>query len=271
MIFKKQVYQPNKKAHPLIGVLLFTISVVLLLVTGPIGFVYGLFHTLFKSGFRGVSAYVLKIAISIDQLGNVLMQHLLNVLWVKKDGYPFGNRDETISSALGRNRKLGKLTLFGRGIDQFLDLIDPNHSLNSIDYYIEPSDNIIDKLAWVVVRNFRLLAVRSTGKTLFYIPGGKRAEGETDTGALIREVREELRVELDPETVSFFGVFEAQADGQPPGVLVKLRCFEARYSGELTPTSEIEEMAFLSLSEKNKLSRAGRLVMEFLAERDLVR
>ncbi len=270
MIFKKQVYQPNKKANPFIGFLLFLISVLLLVITGPIGFLYGFFHSLFTKGFKGLSAYLLKIAVSIDQLGNVMMQHLLNLLWIKKEGYRFGNRDETISSALGRNKKLGTLTWFGRGIDRFLDFIDPNHSLNSIDYYIEPSERIIDKLAWVFIEEGKLLAVRSKGKALFYIPGGKRQELETDAVALIREVREELSVDLNPESISFFGVFEAQADGEKPGILVRLKCYQAGYSGTLTPDAEIEELQWLSYAERPRLSRVGQVLMDFLHARDLI-
>ena len=141
MIFKKRSQQPSKKVNPFIGLLLFLISVFLLLTTGPLGFIYGLLHGIFTKGFRGLGEFLLKIAISIDQLGNVIMQHLLNLLWVKKGGYHFGNRDETISSALGKNKAQGTLTGFGKLIDNILDLIDPNHSLNSIDYYVEPLGN----------------------------------------------------------------------------------------------------------------------------------
>jgi hypothetical protein len=144
MIRKKRPEKKDKRVHPLIGALLFIISLLLLIITGPLGFIYGIFHGLFTSGIRGIGEYFLKIAISIDQLGNVLMQHLLNLIWIKKGGYKFGNRDETISSALGRNKKLGTLTTFGRSIDRILDLIDPDHSLNSIDYYVEPPEEMAD-------------------------------------------------------------------------------------------------------------------------------
>src|SRR5680860_1506515 len=180
MIKKKRIYKADKKANPFIGVLLFLISIVLLTVTGPIGFVYGLLHSLFTKGIKGIGEYLLKIAISFDQLGNVIMQHLLNTLWVKKGRYNFGNRDETISSALGRNKKLGTLTGLGNNIDKLLDDIDPNHSLNSIDYYIEPSDQIIDKLGWVHIVEGRILMTRTEGREKYYIPGGKREPGESD-------------------------------------------------------------------------------------------
>jgi len=138
MIFKKQPEQSAKKVNPLFGFLLFLISILLLVLTGPIGFLYGCCHGLLTRGITGIGEYLLKVSISIDQLGNVLMQHLLNALWVREGGYLFGNRDETISSALGKNKTQQTLTGFGRLIDSILEFIDPNHSLNSIDYYVEP-------------------------------------------------------------------------------------------------------------------------------------
>ena len=138
MILKHQDCQENKKVNPLIGILLFFISIVLMVITGPLGLIFGLFRQLFSKGLKGLGEYALELAISIDQLGNVLMQHVFNALWITKAGYKFGNRDETISSALGKNKQLGTLTGFGRSIDRLLDFIDPNHSLNSIDYHIEP-------------------------------------------------------------------------------------------------------------------------------------
>jgi len=138
MVFKETQGETNKQTNPLIGIVLLLISIVLLLTTGILGFLFGFVQQFLKKGFKGVGEYALKIAISIDQLGNVIMQHLLNLLWVKEGGYLFGNRDETISSAIGKNKQLNTLTGFGKVIDKILDFIDPNHSLNSIDYFIEP-------------------------------------------------------------------------------------------------------------------------------------
>lgn len=262
MLFKKQQDQEPKKANPLIGLLLFVISVILLILTGPLGFIYGVFHKLFTRGFAGLGEYGLKIAISIDQLGNVIMQHLLNLLWIRKGGYKFGNRDETISSALGRNRVLGTLTGFGKFIDALLDKIDPNHSLNSIDYYIEPSEDLIDKVAWICIADKKMLCVRSQGKDLFYLPGGKREVGETDAETLIREIREELSVALDPLRLQYMGTFEAPAHGQSREALVRMRCYKSPYDGELNPQSEIAEMRWLGYEERDQVSAVGQLIFD---------
>ena len=143
MVYKEVDGERAKKTNPLIGFLLLLISIVLLLTTGIIGFVVGIVHQLITKGIQGLGEYALKIAISIDQLGNVIMQHLFNLIWIKKDGYKFGNRDETISSALGKNKQLNTLTGFGKAIDKLLDFIDPNHSLNSIDYFVEPLEETV--------------------------------------------------------------------------------------------------------------------------------
>ena len=63
----------------------------------------------------------------------------------------------------------------------------------------------IDKLAWLHIENRKVQCVRSTGKSTFYLPGGKRDLGESDEEALLREIKEELTVDLDISTLSYFG------------------------------------------------------------------
>ena len=264
MIYRKNRGKSDEKTNPLVGLLLFVISVFLLLTTGIFGLVYGIFYSLFTKGFRGLGAFLLQIAVSIDQLGNVMMQHLLNLLWIRPGGYAFGNRDETISSALGRNKRNGTLTGFGKGIDALLDFIDPNHSLNSIDYYIEPSDQIIEAVSWVYLENGRILASRSKGNSRYYIPGGKPLFGESKTDAVIRESKEEMGVTLQAESVELLGIFEAQADGQPPGILVRLSCYTANYSGVINPSSEIREVVWLTYQDRPMVAPADQLVFDFL-------
>nr|WP_304608122.1 NUDIX domain-containing protein [Lentiprolixibacter aurantiacus] len=243
--------------------LLFLISIILFILTVPLGFAYGVAYKLVTKGLTGLGEYSLKIAISIDQLGNVIMQHLLNLLWIGKGGYKFGNRDETISSALGRNKVLGTLTGFGKLTDKILDRIDPNHSLNSIDYYIEPTEHIIDKVAWICIVDKKMLCVRSKGKNLFYIPGGKKEPGENDEQTVLREIGEELNVNLDPVSLVFVKVFEAPADMQFPGAIVRMHCYKARFNGELQAKSEIAELQWLSYEERYRLSPAGQMVFHY--------
>lgn len=136
--------------------------------------------------------------------------------------------------------------------------------------WFEPTREVIDKVAWVHVRDGRLLSVRSHGKELFYVPGGKREPGESDEACVAREVGEELGVTLDPATLRPVGVFEAQADGKPPGTLVRIACWSGDFAGELAPRAEIAELAWLGCADRERLSLAGRLILDALRRRGAV-
>lgn len=130
---------------------------------------------------------------------------------------------------------------------------------------------VIDKLAWLHVVNHRILSTRSRGKNTYYIPGGKRENGESDSQALIREIREELSVELVPDQLRFVGTFEAQADGKPGGVVVRMTCYEGPYSGALFPASEIEQMSWLRYADRERSSAVDKVIFDWLFERGLIR
>ena len=80
--------------------------------------------------------------------------------------------------------------------------------------YIKLIMKEIDKLAWIHIVDRKVLITRSEGKDTYYIPGGKREEGETDQQALIREIKEELSVDLIPEEIEYVETFTAQAHGK---------------------------------------------------------
>ncbi|WP_240676897.1 NUDIX domain-containing protein [Actinacidiphila soli] len=55
---------------------------------------------------------------------------------------------------------------------------------------------LIEKVAWIRLEDGQVLAARTHGKTLFYLPGGKPEPGESNEQALAREIAEELGVTL---------------------------------------------------------------------------
>jgi 8-oxo-dGTP pyrophosphatase MutT (NUDIX family) len=128
----------------------------------------------------------------------------------------------------------------------------------------------IDKLAWIELQNRSILSTKSYGKDKYYIPGGKRESGETDQEALVREIHEELTVQLDPSSLQFLGVFEAQAHGHPDGMLVKMTCYAAAYSGTLHASSEIESLKWLNYADKDQISEVDKLIFDYLKQQDLL-
>lgn len=129
---------------------------------------------------------------------------------------------------------------------------------------------IIDKLAWIEIKDKSILSTKSYGKDKFYIPGGKREIGETDEQALIREISEELSVTIDKKTLIYIGTFEAQAHGHLEGVIVKMTCYSGQYFGELKASSEIEEIKWLKYSDKDKISDVDKLIFDYLENNNLL-
>lgn len=123
---------------------------------------------------------------------------------------------------------------------------------------------IIEKLAWIEIHNNKILSTRSKGKNIYYLPGGKRAFNETDSAALIREISEELTVILQESSLEYLGTFEAQADGQTSGTIVRMICYSGKYIGTLFPASEIAEFTWLSYDDKNKSSAVDQIIFDWL-------
>ena len=88
----------------------------------------------------------MKTAIDLDKFGNRNFRTFLNVTMTKPkvkmwdserfmiiEPYKFGNVNETISSALGKNQRDGTLSWFGKFIAFVLDKIDKDHCKKSIN------------------------------------------------------------------------------------------------------------------------------------------
>jgi 8-oxo-dGTP pyrophosphatase MutT (NUDIX family) len=135
---------------------------------------------------------------------------------------------------------------------------------------MEISKQYIDKLAWIYVKDRKILSTRSKNKDTYYIPGGKRERDETDEQALIREIKEELSVDIVRESIKPFGVFEAQAHGKPEGTIVRMTCCTADFTGELKPNSEIDEMVWLSHEGREMSSPVDKLILDDLKEKNLI-
>lgn len=118
----------------------------------------------------------------------------------------------------------------------------------------------IDKRARIELLNKSILSTKSYGKDKIYIPGGKRENDETDAQALVSEIQEELTVQLDPNSLQYIGVFEAQAHGNFTGVLVKMTCYAGKYAGTLQASSEIEFFTWLNYSDRDKISAVDQFI-----------
>lgn len=134
----------------------------------------------------------------------------------------------------------------------------------------ETITKLIDKIAWLYIENGKVLSTRSKGKDALYFPGGKREANETDMDTLVREIKEELSVDIITETAVLYGIFEAQAHGKAEGVKVKMTCYTALYEGSLNPDNEIAEIHWITFDDYDRVSPVDKLILDDLKRRELI-
>lgn len=120
-------------------ILLF-VAIISAIILFPIGWFYSLFT--FNLKIHKLSHYFITLAISVDQMGNVILAPLFNKIMIMKDGYNFGDEDDTISYVLGANKIQKKLTKTGNILANLLDYIDENHCIKT---YLN-SDKLLNNL-----------------------------------------------------------------------------------------------------------------------------
>ena len=115
------------------GFLLAFISYILFSVMWIINFPIVLIqHARAKGFFMVTNQYWKQHAIAVDVFGNYAYRATWNLLFRKEGGYLFGDKRETISSALGKNQRGGTLTKIGSGMCWFLSTLDKDHCLKYI-------------------------------------------------------------------------------------------------------------------------------------------
>ncbi|MEV4176476.1 NUDIX domain-containing protein [Nonomuraea sp. NPDC049709] len=125
-------------------------------------------------------------------------------------------------------------------------------------------NNPIDKVAWIHLDDGKILSTRSRGKDTYYIPGGKREPGESDLDTLVREIGEELSVTILPATATHIGTYHAQAHGHADGVVVQMTCYTADHHGTPTPSSEIEEVVWLTYADRDRVAPVDQIIFDDL-------
>jgi len=92
-----------------------------------------------KDFFQSTNDYFFEGAEDLDKYANWKFKTLWNVMLKTKGGYDFGNIEETISSALGKNQRDNTLSIVGWIVVIILYIIDipywfkGGHCMNSIN------------------------------------------------------------------------------------------------------------------------------------------
>ena len=130
--------------------------------------------------------------------------------------------------------------------------------------------NYIDRLAFIDIKDKKILLALSKDKDTWFIPGGKREKGETDEEALIREIQEELSVDIIPESITYFTTLEGSAYGKPEGTKVRIAFYTGKYIGTIIPAAEIEKVEYFSFDNAPKLPETGQAMLKKLKTNGLI-
>lgn len=111
-------------------------------------------------------------------------------------------------------------------------------------------------VALIINGQGEMLTVRKRGATAFMQPGGKIDAGETPRAALVRELREELALDVAPEEFRYEGRFREHAANEP-GMIVEAEAFSWLAAPDVVPQAEIEELKWLPVEGPFTVQRAA--------------
>jgi 8-oxo-dGTP pyrophosphatase MutT (NUDIX family) len=128
---------------------------------------------------------------------------------------------------------------------------------------MEKPEVVPEKVAWVLVRDGRVLVTRNRGVDVFYFPGGKREPGESDAETLSREIHEELQSQVDTATMVHVGTFETRRDSDGRTEF-RMICYTAEHTGPLVPSREIAESDWFGYGDRARVSAVDQMVFDLL-------
>lgn len=99
----------------------------------------------------------------------------------------------------------------------------------------------------------KILLVRTHNNKKFYLPGGKIEKGENLKSTLIREIKEELSIDIVPNSINYLTTYVGPAYMNEK-INVELNCYKAKWIGQIKANSEVNEVQFIDLNSKELIA-----------------
>ena len=107
-------------------------------------------------------------------------------------------------------------------------------------------DQNIYKASGIIIKDRKVLVSRSAGKDIFIHLGGRIELGESVKQALIRELKEEIQIDVQEKDLELFDRNSAPAANSPE-VDVHMEVFLVKqWDGEIARDNEVEEIRWLT-------------------------
>jgi len=107
-------------------------------------------------------------------------------------------------------------------------------------------DQNIYKASGIIIKDRKVLVSRSAGKDIFIHLGGRIELGESAKQALIRELKEEIQIDVQEKDLELFDRNSAPAANSPE-VDVHMEVFLVKqWDGEIARDNEVEEIRWLT-------------------------
>ncbi len=100
----------------------------------------------------------------------------------------------------------------------------------------------------IVIKENRILLAFSKNKEAWYLPGGKIDAGETPAQGLVREIKEELSIVINPQLLHFYCHVTAPAYGEEQYTMEQ-ECFLYPLKERAVANSEIAAIRYFSFEE----------------------
>lgn len=117
---------------------------------------------------------------------------------------------------------------------------------------------MIIKCAGVILEDGKLLVVRKKGSDVFLSPGGKVERGESLQDCVVREIKEEISV--DVRDLHFMGTYSSQSAIE--NTRITLHAWFVKYSGTVAASSEIEEIRWIGLGDLETGVKIGSVFLK---------
>jgi 8-oxo-dGTP diphosphatase len=126
------------------------------------------------------------------------------------------------------------------------------------------SDNQIHRVGAILIKDKKLLVSRDADEDYFKSPGGKVDPGETPESAIIRELKEEVGLNISTKDLQLFGTFYVDAHDNS-GLKVRMDTFLVnKWSQEPKPASdEIADITWITHEALTEM-KLGKVFQTFV-------